>query len=91
MKTISFIILIIAIAMLLHITLTNISFGYSLRKSNFNCSKYWITKGIVDIIIVCIVITIATLLKDTNYYFVTDVINGFIIGWIFSDYYFRYL
>lgn len=91
MKTISFIILVIAIAMLLHITLTNILFGYTLYKKHFNCSKYWIIKGIGDIVLIGIVITIAVLLKDTNYYFITDVINGFIIGWIFSDYYFRYL
>lgn len=91
MKTVSFIILVIAIVMLLHITLTNILFGYTLYKKHFKCCKYWIIKGIADIVLIGIVITITVLLKDTNYYFITDVINGFIIGWIFSDYYFRYL
>lgn len=91
METISFIILIIAIAMLLHITLTNILYGISLRKNNSNYSKYSIINGIVDIIIMCVVITIAILLQDTNYYFITDIINIFIIGWILSNYYFRYL
>lgn len=92
MTIISFIFLVIVVAMLLHITLANLLCGIYLFKKGFtNSSKYQLIKTTISFVVLLIVLTINILLKDTNYTFVSNFINGFIIGWIYSDYYLKYL
>ena len=92
MNIISFIFLVIVVAMLLHITLANLLCGIYLFKKDFtNSSKYQLIKATINFVVFLIVLTINVLLKDTNYNFVSNLINGFIIGWIYSDYYLKYL
>lgn len=92
MNIISFIFLVIVVAMLLHITLANLLCGIYLFKKGFtNSSKYQLIKATINFVVFLIVLTINVLLKDTNYNFVSNLINGFIIGWIYSDYYLKYL
>ena len=92
MDIISFIFLVIVVAMLLHITLARLLFGINLFKKGFyNSGKFQLIKATINLVVFLIVLTINVVLKDTNYNFVSDLINGFIIGWVYSEYYFRYL
>ena len=91
MTIISFIFLFICIAMLLHITLTNLLFGIDLKRKSFKSSKCWLIKAAIDFAILSNIIVIAIVTKDTNYVFILDVINGFTIGYIISEYYTKYL
>ena len=92
MNIISFIFLVIVIAMLLHITLARLLFAIDLFKKGFiNSSKFQLIKATINFIVFLIVLTINIVLKDTNHNFVSNIINGFIIGWIYSDYYLKYL
>lgn len=91
MNIISFIFLVICIVMLLHITLTNLLFGIDLKRKSFKSSKYWLIKAAINVAVLFIIIIIGILVKDTDYMFILDIINGFIIGWIISNYYIKYL
>lgn len=91
MDIISHIFLVICIVMLLHITLTNLLFGIDLRHHGFKSGKFWLIKAAINFAVILIVLTINVLLKDTNYNFVSNLINGFVIGWIISNYYTKYL
>lgn len=92
MNIISFIILVIVIAILLHITLARLLFSIDLfKKGLIHSSKYQLIKATINFVVLLIVLTINILLKDTNYNFVSNIINGFIIGWVYSDYYLKYL
>lgn len=92
MNIISFIFLVIVVAMLLHITLANLLCGIYLFKKGFiNSSKYQLIKTTINFVVFLIVLTINVLLQDTSYNFVSNLINGFIIGWVYSNYYFKYL
>ena len=91
MNIISFIFLVICIVMLSHITLTNLLFGIDLKRKSFKSSKYWLIKSAICFAVIIIITIIGILVKDTNYVFILDTINGFIIGWIISNYYAKYL
>lgn len=91
MNIISFIFLIIVIAMLLHITLANLLCGIDLKHHGFKSSKFWLIKAAIIFAVLCVIIVIGIFVKDTNYVFILDTINGFIIGWIISNYYTKYL
>lgn len=91
MNIISFIFLVVCIAMLLHITLTNLLFGIDLKHHDFKSGKFWLIKAAISFAVICIVVLIGIFVKDTNYVFILDTINGFIIGWIISNYYVKYL
>ena len=92
MNIISFIFLVVCIVMLLHITLTNFLFGIDLKRKEFKISsKVLLIKAAIDVAVLCIITLIGIFVKDTNYVFILDTINGFIIGWIVSNYYTKYL
>lgn len=92
MNTISFIFLVIVVAMLLHITLARLLFGIELFRKGFtNSSKYQLIKATINFVVFLIVLTINILLKDTNYTFVSNFINGFVIGWVYSNHYLKCL
>lgn len=92
MNIISFIFLVIVVAMLLHITLARLLFSINLFKKGFyNSGKFQLIKATINFVVFLIVLTINILLKDTNYNFVSDLINGFVIGRIYAKYYFKYL
>lgn len=92
MNIISFIFLVIVVAMLLHITLANLLCGiYLFKKGFYNSGKFQLIKATINFVVLLIVLTINILLKDTNFNFVYDLINGFVIGSIYSNYYFKYL
>lgn len=92
MNIISFTFLVIVVAMLLHITLARLLFSINLFKKSFtNSGKFQLIKATINFVVFLIVLTINILLKDTNYNLVSDLINGFVIGWIYSNYYFKYL
>ena len=78
--------------MLLHITLTNFLFGIDLKRKEFKISsKILLIKAAISIAVLCAIVLIGIFIKDTDYVFILDSINGFIIGWIFSNYYAKYL
>lgn len=91
MKIISFIFLVICIVMLLHITLTNLLFGIDLKHHDFKSSKYWLIKAAIYFVILLTIVIVAICIKDTQYSCVLDCINTFIIGFIISNYYIKYL
>lgn len=92
MNIISFIFLVIVIAILLHITLARLLFSIDLFKKGFtHSSKFQLIKATINFVVLLIVLTINILLKDTNYNFVSNFINGFIIGRVYANYYLKYL
>lgn len=92
MNIISFIFLVVCIAMLLHITLTNFLCAVDLKRRDVGInSKVLLIKAAISIAVLFIIIIIGIFIKDTNYVFILDTINGFIIGYIISNYYIKYL
>lgn len=92
MNIISFIFLVVCIIMLLHITLTNFLFAIDLRRKDFKISsKVLLIKTAIDVAVLCTIIVIGIFIKDTDYVFILDTINGFIIGYIISNYYIKHL
>lgn len=78
--------------MLLHITLTNFLFTIDLRRKEFKISsKVLLIKTAIDVAVLCTIIVIGIFIKDTDYVFILDTINGFIIGYIISNYYIKHL